>query len=423
MFHAELADVALFGAMPRFGDMNMHGVIDLRRRFKRAEIERAVEAALGAFPVLDCRYEPGFLRDVWRPVERPISDIVHVIDEPSDLETETEDWVRSSVDVTRERPLRVVSLGRKEGSRMILTFSHIAVDGAGAAAVGHVLGAKLYGVSPAAPTDPRRGLDGALDRLSFYHLPIMARETASVVINSKLTRSAAPRERPYGAPGSPQASYRHIVISAEQTARLKERSRAAGASLNDALVAGIARAAAKRSSGGPVSVIYTMDLRRYQRSPRLTATNTSSILAGLVARSALGDFESAARAVASLTARHRESLTGPALLLGAIALFGKAPHGLVRELVPKLLPDLVDLPLSRGLMVTNVGRLDDGLAMFGDDIEAMRVVGPMLRGADVPAVIAYGFRGEIQLELFSCQEIGPTAGEELEAELREALDV
>ncbi len=193
--------------------------------------------------------------------------------------------------------------------------------------------------------------------------------------------------------------------------------------MNDALVAALARVAAARSTRGPVPVLYTMDLRRYARRPRLTAANTSSILTALVPRALVGDLATTARAVAAITARQRRGLDGPAFLAAPLALGAGAPHEAVRRVTRLLHPLLVDRPLRSGFLVTNVGRLDDGLAAFGDDVESLRVVGPGIEGVRVPVVVAYGFRGELHLELYGPPGLAPEALAELEAELRSAFEL
>jgi len=70
----------------------------------------------------------------------------------------------------------------------------------------------------------------------------------------------------------------------------------------------------------------------------------------------------------------------------------------------------VDLPISRGLIVTNVGRLDEGLGAFGDDIENLRVIGPNIMSVDVPAVVAFGLRNRLHLELYGPPGVSPSAG-------------
>ncbi len=222
----------------------------------------------------------------------------------------------------------------------MLSILHLAVDGAGAAAVGHVLGASLYGQPTALPVGAHRDLASVLERVRWFHLPQLARDTAGLLVQSARTFAAGKRERAYPrttaqpSERDDRPSWRHLVVSAADAERIKASCQARGASLNDALVAALARVAAARSSGDAVSVIYTMDLRRYRRTPRLSAANTSSILSVVVPRSVMGDLASTAAAVAARTRRHKRGLTGPALLLGAAALSTGAPHALVRLLIP-----------------------------------------------------------------------------------------
>jgi NRPS condensation-like uncharacterized protein len=421
--HAELSDVALYGSMARYGDLLIHGVLDLRRRFSRAALERAAEATIAAFPVMGRRYEPGLWRDRWRPIEGPLSDSVHVVDEPHDLEGETRAWLRRSLDTARERPFRVVSLGRGEGARLILSVTHLAVDGAGAAAVGHVFGSALYGAPPSAPTDPRRSVGSSLEGLRWFHAPSLARGLVAAALQPLRTRAAAVRERHYPAAEAPELRSRTMVIAPPELERLKARCRAHGASINDALVAALARASARRSSGGPLAVLYTMDLRRYAGGARLTAANTSSILTVVVPREAVSDLGTAARAVAAITRRHRRALVGPAFLIGPLLLGTGAPHAAARVITRLLHPLLVDMPLRRGLLVTNVGRIDEGLAAFGDDLESLRVFGPRIEGVPAPAVVAYGFRGALCLQLLAPPGVATEALDELEGELRAGLEL
>ena len=423
MIRAELPDVGLFGSMDRYGDLGIHAVIDLRRTFSRADLERAMRGAIAAFPVLGRRYVPGFWRDGWHEVEGPISEAVHVRDQPGDLEAETASWARRPIDPTRERPLRLVSLAREQGSRLILSVTHLAVDGGGAAAVGHVLGAHLYGLSPSFPVDARRNVGSALEGLRWHHFPVLARDVAATIVLPLRTFAAAKRERHFPTAASSQASWRHVTIGAADVERIKARCRPRGASVNDALIAGLARVAASRSSRGAIAVMYTMDLRRYAGSPRLTAANTSSILSVIVPRSAVSDLGSTAAAVAKITARQHRSLAGPAFILTPLALALGAPHAWARRITRWLHPVLIDLPLSRGLMFTNVGRIDEGLSAFGADIESVRVIGPNIRGITVPAVVAFGYRGELHLELFGAPGLAVEALDELERELCEALEL
>jgi len=424
MIQAELPDVALFGSAERYGDLGIHAVIDLRRRFERAELERALGATIRAFPVLGRRYVMGFWRDRWQEVEDPLSAAVHVEEEESpDLEAVTESWARRPIDTARERPLRVVSLARGSGSRLIFSITHLAVDGAGAAAVGHVLGSHLYGSEPVAPTDARRSIASSLEGLRWYHLPVLMRDVAGTLALPIRTYLAAKRERHFPTQVASEASWRHVTFSAAEVDEIKARCRPRGASVNDALIAALARVAAARSSRGPLAVMYTMDLRRFAGSPRLTAANTSSILSVIVPRSSVGDLATTAEAVSRVTSRQHRGLAGPAFLLTPLALAFGAPHAWARQVTRWLHPVLIELPLQRGLVFTNVGRIDAGLSAFGADVERVRVIGPTVAGVRVPAVVALGYRGELHLQLFAAPGLAPSALEELEAELCEALEL
>jgi NRPS condensation-like uncharacterized protein len=214
-----------------------------------------------------------------------------------------------------------------------------------------------------------------------------------------------------------------MVITAAEIEALKQRSGARKISVNDLLISALARVSAARSSRGDVVVIYTMDLRRYAASARLSAANTSTILATVIPRGEIGDLPRTAAAVAAVTRKQRESLAGPAFLLTPLLLTGKTPHGLIRRILPGLHAVAVDLPVSRGLVVTNVGRVDEGLGAFGDDIEGIHIIGPNIESVPVPAVVAFGFRGQLHLELYGPTGLAPEALVELESELRAALEL
>jgi NRPS condensation-like uncharacterized protein len=342
-------------------------------------------------------------------------------EEGCDLDARTAHWVSLSPSATTERPIRLVLLTDGDRSRLILSLLHIAVDGAGVAAVGHVLGAHLMGLAPSLPVERRRSLIATVDGLRWHQLPAMAMGIAHAVARPIQQVAAAPRTRAYPATPDADVVTRLVVVTAEELAGL--RSRCGGATVNDILVAGLARAAAGRSAGGSVVVTYTMDFRRYGKAARLMASNSSGLLSAVVPRAALGDLEHAVGSVAATTRWQRGSLAGPASLVGLYALGQVVPHALARRLVPFFTPLLVDLPVARGLVVTNVGRLDEGLRAFGDDLLSIRIVGPVVRGVPVPLIVAFGFRGALHLQLFGAPGLGEAVLEVLEREIREALDL
>jgi NRPS condensation-like uncharacterized protein len=414
---AQLTDVSLFHAMSTIGDIAIHAVIDLARTFDRAELEAALDKTIGSFPVLGHAYSPRFWRDAWVPVTSPLSASVHV-EHPADLEAATTAWIRRPIAPTEERPLRVVALHRPKGIRLVLTILHIAVDGAGIAAVGHVYGAHLYGRQPSVPADTRRDLWRALEGLRWFHVPALARGIASALARPLRQLSAQRRARPYPTSPDAPATWRDVVIPKEQLETLRKLCR--GATVNDVLLGGLARASALRTSG-PVVVTYTMDLRRYGSAPRLMAANSSTFLSMVVGREAHEDLPSAVRAVAKSTAKDRKNLAGPGFMFAPYALGTLMPHSTATSLIPLIRPILIDLPLERGLMVTNVGRVDVGLEPFGNDIESIRIIGPNIHNIPVPIIVAYGFRGALHLHLYAGRGMAPEVLDQLAQELEEAL--
>lgn len=418
---AELTDVALFGAMQRYGDLCIHAVIDLRRDFQASELERAVRATFDSFPVLAHRYVTGAWRDRWAAVETPMSDAVRVedCDSAEAMESRTNALVRRGPLATRDRQLRVVGLRHAGRMRFVLSILHLAVDGAGIAAVGHVLGSHLYGVAPAAPVEARRDVWRVLDGLRWFHWPVVARSALTSGLRPLRQLFAARRTRQYASePGAP-ACWRHVAISAAKLSAI--RARCHGATVNDIIIAAMACVAAQRSSDRSVVVSYTMDNRRYGSAARLVAANSSSILAATVPRDAIHGLERTTAKVAEITARDRKGLAGPAFMVAPLPLAFAAPHALARVLVELVAPAIVDLPLDRGLLMTNVGRVDHGLVAFGDDIEDLRIVGPNVEGVAVPLVVVLGFRGGLRVELYGAPGVGEAAISEMESELRAVL--
>lgn len=60
-----MAEVILNGLANRQGHIHLHLVADLSRTFERGALHQALVKAVEVFPVLGCRYRPGFWRDRW----------------------------------------------------------------------------------------------------------------------------------------------------------------------------------------------------------------------------------------------------------------------------------------------------------------------------------------------------------------------
>jgi NRPS condensation-like uncharacterized protein len=254
----------------------------------------------------------------------------------------------------------------------------------------------------------------------LLHIPVFLRDLAASFRQPWRVWSAGPRNRPYPEDAVAKSSSKQVVIKQSTIAALEARY-GKRVRVNDLLVAIVSMISAKRSSYGPVSVLYTMDLRRYSQTPHLSVTNASSILTAVIPREATESLVDAVQAVEEETRKHRDSLAGPAFLLLPMLLAGPAPHEFVRRLLPAIHPLLVELPVSRGFIFTNVGKIDQGLGPLADDVVDIRAVGPSIKGITSPAIIAFGFRGRIILELFAPPGMSARALDELESELRDVI--
>lgn len=418
---ARPADVLLYALMQRYGDLAISAVIDLRRSFEAADLERAFAATLADFPVLGCRYRPGFTKDRWLPVVAPLSEAV-ICETSADWEGRADHWLRVPVVPERDRQLRVVALEHEGRTRLIVTVMHLAVDGAGVAAVGHVFGAHLYGLPPALPIDRRRGLRQSLDGLGPAALLGAPGGLVRALVAAAALVTARPRARDFTADAGAPASWRHVTLSAASIARVHARL-GRKASMNDVLVAALSRAVARRLEGGRPLVFYTMDLRRYGSAARFVAANVSSVLVARLPASALGSLEEAVKALSPRSARQRRGLDGPSMLLAPLALARLLPHGLARAIYLAAAPEILEVPMRRGVLITNVGRIDRGLAAFDADLEQIRIVGPNVRNLGAPLIVAYGHRGALHLSIYGSPGLGALANAELEADLCEALGV
>ena len=421
MHTAQTLDAVFNAVSSRFGHVVFHATVDLRRRFTREEMIEAVEATLGDFPILGCRYEQRFWRDVWVPIEGASSLMVHEQRAGEDLDADTEAWVHRRLDPARDPSLRVVILTREGGCRLVVSLLHIAVDGGGGMAVAQSLGAHLYGKAPLAPTSDERGISIIFKALGLMRMPLLAVGVAWQSMLAVTIYRAQERVRAYEADPSGPMGWRHLDLSPEQTARFKARCKAAGGSINDGLIAVLSRGVQGRTERGPLPVGYTVDLRRFVWPPRLLASNLSGIALAFVERGA-GGLDGAIASAARTTRLHRRFLMGPAYVVGPATLVA-APHAYVRVLSRFIASHLISPVFDRALVLTNIGRLDAGLEVFGDDIEAVHIIGPLLEGVPMPFVCAIGFGGGLSLQVVGPPGMSARALDLFIHDLQEALEL
>ena len=159
------------------------------------------------------------------------------------------------------------------------------------------------------------------------------------------------------------------------------RVKAKGGTINDALVAAMCQVLGARTDRGPVTVSYTIDLRRYLARPRLVVANLSSVLLVTLTRDELRSDPLSA--VIAQTRAHRRQMAGLAYILGLQSSLRLAPHALLRRVFPLLARWFITPGLERGMIMTNIGPMDRGVGFFGDDVRDLRIIGPTLEGVPV----------------------------------------
>lgn len=429
-FDAELIESGFIGGAPLLGHLGFHVVVSLRRRFERAQLERAFEATLRDFPVLNCRFEERRWRDRWVPVADPVSSSVHMESLEAGASDEALDaliarWASAPHEPCEERPWRVIGVeGPGERFHIMLSITHVVVDGGGAKAIAQAFGGHLYGVPHPVPVEARRGLSMTLERLSWWHAPLVLRGVLRESLRPVQVALSPPRREGFAMGYEGELFWRELALSPEEFARFKGACKAHGATVNDGLAAMLTHVAGQRTGEGPASMVYTMDLRRYLKAPRLVAANISGLLWVVVPREALSGWPSLLSAVRRCTVEHRESFAGMASMF-FLSMIGQSwPRGLVRGAMPRLLKEYLEPALSRALLMTNVGRLDEGASVYneGEDVEEIRIVGPLVQGIETPVVAVYGWRGELRLHICGPKGMQPEAVEAYLAQLRAAMD-
>ena len=415
-----MVEVLVHALERTYPHVHLHLVVDLDRRFGRDELEEAFRGLIRSFPVLGCRFQPGFWRDRWVSWGGDLSDLVHV-ERPTDLEAATTAWARRPMRYLQEPTARLAFFERDEGGRLVLSLHHMVADGGGVKAAGAVLAALLCREEPVPPPTDDRAMMHLARCLRVPDLPILARE----MVREGLMPLSVLRVRKldYGEPtgsGSPDPHWRPVRLAGEAAQRFTAVCERQGATINDALVASVARMAARRADRGPVMVAYTVDLRRYLRAKRAQVTNLAGVTMVVLEREAIRTASSAIQAVVAAIGEQKRRLTGLAYALLPGFTIGWLPHGLLR-LAGTLVINQLLRRFNRAIAITNIGALDEALAPFGHSALSASIVGPFIHGIRVPVITATGFRGELTLHLAATQVHSRDDLEGYAVELEEAL--
>lgn len=415
---AQLTEVLLHGTERHFPHVHLHLCVDLARTFDRRQLEAAARQVIDTFPVLGCHYRPSWWRDRWLPWQGDVADLVHV-EEVDDVDAATRSQIARRFDHVQALTWRLASLEHADGSRLIVSLHHMTGDGGGVKALASVLVASLCGVEPSPAPTASRSMLAPARALRLRDLPILALEFVREGLQP-LSILRVRRLRAFeGGDGSAEPAWRTVRLTGERAATWIEGCKAAGATINDGLVAAVARLAARRADKGPVAAGYTIDLRRYL-APSSRITNLHGVSLVALPRERLTAPDDTLAAVHDRIGEQKRRLPGLAYTLLPLLLIGWLPHGLLRR-VGRLVLNNVLGTLNRALAVTNIGALDETLEPLGHTATAASIVGPFVHGMPVPVMTATGFRGELTVHVQATGTLAPAALDELATELEETL--
>lgn len=420
---AQLAEVLLHGTRYVFPHTHLHVCIDLRRSWTRDRIEEAVAAVIRDHPVLGCRYEPSWWRDRWVPCDGGPGDLVHTESvEREDLAAATLRQVRRLMDHTATPTFRLARIEHEGGCRLLVTLHHMTGDGGAVKAVANSVAAHLQGVDPHPPPCPDRSVLAPARFLRLGDLPALLAELAREALQplSILRVHRLSRVFQAGA-GQSEPQWRSIVLSGSRADGFVAACRRSGATINDGLVAAVARLATRYSESGPAAASYTIDLRRYIRPPSARVTNLHGVRLLVLPRDRLAGPREAVLEVSHRIGEHKRRLPGLSYTLLPALLLGWLPHGILRRAGRVVLGNLIAY-MNRALALTNIGALDEALAPFGEDALEASIIGPFVHGFRFPIVTATGFRGSLTLHVGSTGTISEDALEGYARDLADLLD-
>jgi NRPS condensation-like uncharacterized protein len=399
---AEMVEVVVHALEAKHPHVHLHLVMELERDISREQLIAALRGLVAAFPVLGCRYQPHWWRDRWVPWDGELATLCHV-DRPEDIDAATRAWAARPMRYLEEPTVRLAFFARPDGAggRLVLTLHHMTADGGGTKAAGAVLAALLCGAEPDPPATDDRALRNVIKSLRARDLPVLLQEMAleSVTPISMLRVQALDHGTPSGT-GSPDPSWLAVRLDEQRTASFVAACKARGATINDGLVATVARLAARRADRGPVAVAYTVDLRRYLRWTKAQVTNLAGVSMVVLDRAATASAPAALDAVVRVIGSQKQRLTGLAYALLPAFTVGWLPDGLVRRTGAMIIGWILKR-FQRSIALTNIGSLDAVLAPFGDDVSGACVVGPFVHGNPVPIITITGFRGTLTLQVVS----------------------
>jgi NRPS condensation-like uncharacterized protein len=395
-------DAAFFAGRRSIGDVQLHMVVDLAEPFSVEELTRAATATEATFPILGCRYVPGWWRDRW-VVDPDLPSAVEAGRADDSLEDATTGLVRRAMDPCEVRPWRVVQLHSGDECRLVISVAHMLADANGALVVVRELARNLAGEDTTVPWQDRpmdRGMGQLLRSIRLRDLPTLLRQAAhESLLPLRYLRLARPAEPwPSNADRSGRELFRTISAAVGEGSPMRVRCRRLGCTVNDALVATLALLNRALFGRGDVGNVFTVNLRTLLADDRPRIANLSGLAMVHLPRDRVTDLDATVGEVSRRIGQMKRRFAGLPPLIVNFSMAWMLPHALARVFVGMWLRWAMAV-LDRGLTVTNIGAMDPYLAPLGDRAVGASMIGPFLHTMGAPVITAAGFRDRLTLQV------------------------
>lgn len=401
-FASTFFDACFFGGRAAIGDVQLHMVVDLADPFTVEELRAAATATVEAFPILGCRYRPGWWRDRWEAAP----DLPSPVEERSveeAVEEVTTELVRRPLDPREVGPWRVVQIRAGDGCRLLISVAHMLADANGALVVVHELARHLSGgpSRQAWPDRPmERGMGQLLRAIRLRDLGQLLLQSASeALLPVRYLGMARPVDHWHpNADRDGRELYRTVTVDVGRGTPMRERCRSLGCTLNDALVSTLALLNRSLSAKGNLGNIFTVNLRKLLRDERPRIANLSGMEMVVLPRALVTDLEGTAVEVSRRIGRKKRRFAGLPPLIANFSTAWAMPHALLRPIIGLWLRYAMAV-LNRGLTVTNIGAMDPYVEPLGDRATGASMIGPFLNMLGPPLITAAGFRDRLTLQV------------------------
>lgn len=347
----------------------IHELLEFDERPNPERLIRAVEALAEAFPLLKCRYEENSNRFIENEAFS-VHDLVR-IDEEADRDTLLTESLNT------DKSLVLFTLSK---NMLVITISHMVCDGGGFKQLLYLLCGLYNGKTVDAHS-------GQLMERSFAQLTKRISGTAGITVKMLVSMLGNYKSRPvYKKTDHEDVYVIERTISRAVMARVHERAKQQGATLNDVFLTAYADALAKRYGLKKLHIPCTVDLRKYAEGDTGIANLTGTYDFNIKKRDGadFAEMLKEASAVMKKQKRTKNDLAGPLLLVSKYE----------KSTLADFLKLYGGMSTSASADYTNIGVLDDKALAF-DGAKLTNAVGySVLNKAPFFQIAVSTFRGE-----------------------------